>query len=376
MMCDDGRVRTRIRQTVETGRWASSSPNLQNLSSSRQADYVRIIGKDKLKSSIKTIFTAPPGHFLIQADYSGAELMVMAIMAQDDTMIDHCQRNALGDEHPDFFDIHSNLTVQTFRLDCEPTKEGLESIGKAHLRVLGKAVVFGTAYGRGPKALAVSARQEGVFVTEDEARALQQGFFDQYPGLRNLFAEAHSRVKVGWLRNMFGRYRRFAFTNDQSKYQAMCREAQNSAIQGGVADAMSLAIRNIYDYRNENQMRFKICLQIHDAIMLTVPAEELMHVIDKDSGVFKRCMVDQVPLYPTSLTGEPLPIANPYFFGFDVDIYGRWGEVATPDRFVPYGLDPGIAGWKRDQEGHWVWKNEKSFTGRKWDSSGYEILSA
>ena len=155
------------------------------------------------------------------------------------------------------------------------------------------------------------------------------------------------------MQNMFGRYRRFGFTKDQNKYQAMCREAQNAAIQGGVADAMSLAIRNIYRYREEMRMRFKICLQIHDAIMLEVPGDELVHVIDMQDGVFKKCMVDQVPLYPSTLDGKLLPVAQPYNFGIDIDIYGRWGEVATPHRFLSLGLDPSIAGWKQ-QDGMWV----------------------
>lgn len=371
-MCDDGRVRTRMSQTLKTGRNASMNPNLQNQVTSRQDDYIRIIGRQKLSTSLKAMFTAPKDHFIVSCDYTGAELLIMAILAQDEKMIDHCIRNNLPDDHPDKMDIHSNLTVKAFKLDCEPTKAGLKSIGKAKLRNLGKGVVFGSAYGRGAKAVAVAARMEGTFATEEEARIVQQEFFATYPKLQEFFNATHSRVKVGWLKNMFGAYRRFPVTNNDKLFKQLCREAQNSPIQGAVAYALNIAERNIYDYRNRTGMRFKILLPIHDAIMLEVPADELLHVIDEENGVYKKCMVDGVPLYPTDLLGNRIPIKEPYKFGIEMDIYGRWGEVATPDRFIPNGLDPSIVGWKFNGE-HWVWKDTDTFIDRKWDSHGNEV---
>jgi len=42
-ICDDGMVRTTIRQTLETARWASVKPNMQNNSKSKEADYARVV---------------------------------------------------------------------------------------------------------------------------------------------------------------------------------------------------------------------------------------------------------------------------------------------------------------------------------------------
>lgn len=354
LICRDGKVRTTIRQTVETGRWASSNPALQNLMKSREADFAKIFGTDR-NVSVRSIFKPddrihdPYGNedwFLVEADLSGAELMITAIMSQDDKMIEHCQRNLLPSKHPDFFDIHSNLTVQAFKLTCEPTKKGLESVGMEHLRTVGKSVVFGSLYGRSARAIAIAVRQEGVFVTEEEAAALQHAFFAEYSQLGPFFAACRERVKVGWLCNMFGRYRRFPVTNDEAKRRAYEREAMNATIQGGVADAMSYACRNLIDYRDQHQMRYRLCLQIHDAVMLHVPASELAHVIDPDDGVLKRCMIKMIPLRPCDLDGNELPGAETYHFGSSIDVYDHWGQAAHASRFINNGLSPALGGWE------------------------------
>lgn len=358
MVCGDGRVRTRIRQTVETGRWASYDPNLTNLSKSREKDYKRILA-GKFTTSIRTVFCAAPGHFLVEADYSGAELMMAAIMAGDAAMIDHCRRNTLKDEDPNFYDIHSSLTVKAFRLDCEPTKAGLESLEKSHLRTVAKSVLFGLMYGRSARAIAIAVRQEGVYITEQEAREMIAAVFDEYPKLQELLDGCVARAEIGWLRNMFGRYRRFPFTNEESKRKAFGREAMNAPMQGGVADAVSIAARNIYDYRNDNGMRFTLNLQMHDALMLEVPADELLTVVDPESGVLQTCMVDMLPLRQTDLTGTPTGNSETYRFGIGIDIYGSWGEDPHPDRFLDYGLSPEIVGWKQSQENDDLWLKGK-----------------
>jgi len=347
MICGDGRVRTRVRQTVETGRWASYDPNLTNLSKSREKDYRRILGS-QFSESIRTIFVPDPGWFLVEADYSGAELMMAAIQAGDLKMIEHCQRNLLEDDHPDYYDIHSSLTVKAFRLACEPTKKALEGIKKDHLRTVAKSVLFGLMYGRSARAIAIAVRQEGVYITEQEAGEMIEAVFEAYPQLEALLENCRNRVEPGWMRNMFGRLRRFPYTKDESKRKAFGREAMNAPMQGGVADAMSIAARNIIDYRDRQQMRYKLALQIHDAFILHVPADELEHVIDSVAGVFKRCMVDAVPLRQTDLEGHRTANDEVYRFGIGIDIYGGWGEVPDPARFLDYGLDPALADWKLD----------------------------
>lgn len=363
LICGDGKVRTRMTQTKETGRWASRGPAMQNLSKSREADLARILDKPGTNVSARAIFVPDDAchdkegnedWFLVEADYSGAELMMAAIMAQDDIMIDHCQRNLLPDDHPDFFDIHSNITVQAFKFNCAPTKAGLKSVNASHLRTVGKSVVFGSLYGRGPGAIATAVKEEGVFVTKDEAAAVQRAFFNTYPNLEPFFLACRNRVtKPGWMCNMFGRFRRFPHTDDEKKRKAYEREAMNTPMQGGVADAMSMACRNLLDHAKQHNMRYKVVLTIHDAVFLHVPASEMMEVISQDGGVLKKCMVDDIPLIPTDLDGHVLPGASEYRFGSSIDIYGAWGKDPSVERFLRNGLCPSIGGYKQNDAGIW-----------------------
>lgn len=381
LICADGRVRPRCRQTVETGRWALRDPNLMACAKNREGDFSRIFGSDR-NVSVRSIFrpvnrdedSLGEDWFFVESDLSGAELLMMGIAAQDVTMIDHCLRNQLPEDDPDFFDTHSNTTVTAFKFDCEPTKKGLKSIGKLHLRTVGKSVAFGVAYGRGARAIAIALRQEGVYVSVEECQAMIDAFFRLYPDLFKFLQQCKKRASnPQWLCNLFGCYRRFPFTKNQSMIAAFEREAMNAPIQGGVAYAMSLASRNVIDYRNTRNMRFQLTLQIHDALKLHVPASELEEVVRSD-GVLKSCMVHNVPLRPRDLDGRPLLGAETYYFGSSIDVYDHWGQVATVDRFLRNGIRPELGGWSQTDEG--LWRHEE-FEDRLWSeaSNGFVLTT-
>jgi uracil-DNA glycosylase family 4 len=330
-ICGDGRVRTHLFPTAETGRCRSARPNLQNLSKRRDDDYKRLLGKS-YEHKLRSIITASPGHVLIEADCVGAELFGMAIMAGDDTMIDHCRRNQLPEHHPNHYDIHSHVAVQAFGLDCEPTKSGLKLAGKSAFRVNAKNVVFGIAYGRGAKAIALQAKEEGNPITVDEAQKIIDTVFDMYPGLMPFFAECRNRATgAGWLCHCFGRYRRFPSTSDDGLKGEFERQAQNFPIQGMVASAVNRALAYLQDYRDrvlEQQDMFRILLQIHDAVLLEAPYEHVDQVV---SEVLPECMCKMVPIWPTTLDGTAVD-RGPYFFGIDTEVMPRWGEHLTKEQ--------------------------------------------
>lgn len=343
-ICDDGKVRMRIRQTVETGRWAGRDPNLMAVPKTREKDFKRLLKSDdvSLRAVIRPLDASDPGSggedwFFLETDYTGAELLVAAVMSQDMTMIDHCLRNQLPETDSNFYDIHSALTVNAFKLDCEPTKAGLKTVGKTHLRNVAKSIIFGVMYGRGANAITVALRQSGTYVEVHEVQQMITALFELYPDLKKFLDEAKRRVDIGWLCNSFGRYRRFPYTADEGKRASYAREAMNSPIQGCVADAVSTACSNFERYRKERGMKFKFGLTIHDAIIFMVPASELHHFLASD-GIIRECMVNRVPLTPTDLNGDPLPEAKTYRFGCSLDVYGKWGEPPAVERLARNGL--------------------------------------
>lgn len=332
----DGKVRTHFFQTKETGRASSSRPPLQNLSSRREDDYLRIIGADTYRHPVRSILRVPEGYVGIETDLTGAELAVLAWLAQDAAMIDHVRRNLLPDTHPDHYDIHARQAVKTFNItDVEPTSKGMKAAGKKGLRVAAKNVNFGIPYGRGPEAIARQCKEEGVDVTADDCQRMIDAYFDAYPRTKTFLAECRSRSQSpGWIVGPYGRFRRFVASKDRTVKGEQERQAQNFPIQGGVADAVSIALKNFYQYRADHpEIDYKIGLQIHDAIVLIVPIEHAEHVYNV---VAPKCM--DVEFWPRRLDGDLIAGAGPYHFGASRDIFVHWGENLKPDDARSLGL--------------------------------------
>lgn len=336
----DGKVRTHFFQTKETGRASSSKPPLQNLSKRREEDYTRIIGKDLYQHPIRSVLRVPDGCVGIETDLTGAELAVLAWLSQDQNMIDHVRRNNLPASHPEHYDIHSRQAVKAFNLShIAPTKKGLEGAGKLSLRIAAKNVNFGIPYGRGAEAIARQCKEEGVDVTADECQAMIDAYFSSYPGTADFLAECRQRSQnPGWLVGPYGRFRRFVNAGgDRAVIGEQQRQAQNFPIQGGVADAVSLALANFVRYRKEHpEIKYDIALQIHDAIMLITPIEHA-EVVYKE--VIPKCMVDDVPFWPRRLDGTLINVPEPYHFGADREVFVHWGEKLKEPQIKALKLD-------------------------------------
>jgi len=352
--CDDGRVRTHIYQTLETGRWSSARPNLQNISKSRDNDYKRLLG-DGYKHKLRSMFTAAPGNVFVEADYVGAELFGMAIMSGDSRMIDHAQRNQLGETDPNFYDIHSNVAKFAFNLDCAPTKSGLVAINSSHLRIVAKSVIFGIAYGRGAKAIAAAAKEQGIDISVRDAQSIIDAIFSMYPSLKPFFAECQARAVRddiagsggsktydGWLCNCFGRYRRFpeVSRNDIGIRGEFGRQAMNFPIQSMIASVVSRAMGHLYQARQDtgDGDLFRIFLQIHDAILLEVPYSNVKYVCEE---VLPFAMRECVPIYSSDLEGNSF-LRDPYYLGIEIEVMEHWGEPISEERAESLGLPTGV----------------------------------
>lgn len=362
----DNRVRTHLSQHKETGRAASARPPLQNLSSRREDDFSRILGTWSERSGqrlaegdytgvflpcydhpIRSIFRASPGHVLVEVDYTGAELAVIAWLAGDPVMIEHVRRNILPENHPDHYDIHSQTAVRAFALTCPPTKRGLKEAGKKGLRVAAKNVNFGIPYGRMAPAISRQCREEGVHVTVDETQRLIDTYFATYQGTVQFLRECRNRVRdPQWLCTAFGRIRRFFKSTDKQVLGEQERQSQNFPIQGTVADTVSRAVDNLYYYRQEVDVQYRLLLQIHDAILCEVPIPYLAAFISGTDGrpsVIQECMINRVPIWPTYLDGTPQQqVTEPYHFGVDYKVMLNWGEEVTDEQAAELGIPAGL----------------------------------
>lgn len=358
----DGRVHTHISQNKETGRSSSARPPLQNISKRREGDYSRICGywtKDEAgqpkpkgsylrifptpmyQAPIRTIFRSAPGTVLVEADYTGAELAVIAWLANDANMIEHVSRSNLSEDDPNYYDIHSQTAVRTFQLSCAPTKSGLKKAGHQGLRVAAKNVNFGIPYGRSAEAIARQCREEGVNVTTAECEQMIAFYFRQYSRVGSFLEECRRRSQdEQWLAGSFGRKRRFIKSRDRGVVGEQERQAQNFPIQNTVADAVWVAVANFHQYQQANpDFLFRMLLQIHDAMLFEVPFHNLRAfafggqdaVGNKVPSVLQTLMVDQVPIWPRHLDNTPMAVSEPYRFGIDMEVQINWGEEITPE---------------------------------------------
>jgi hypothetical protein len=118
-------------------------------------------------------------------------------------------------------------------------------------------------------------------------------------------------------------------------------------MQNMVADAVSLGIANLYDYRetaraNGDEIDYKICLQVHDAVSSFVRYDHVERYIEE---VLPACLVQGVPIFPCHLDGLPMG-TGPYHLGLDSEVFYHWGVTPLPDQLLADGINPKYAHWQ------------------------------
>lgn len=240
-----GRVHTSFAQTVtNTGRLASSDPNLQNIPIRTEE------GK-----KIRRAFIAQAGYKILSADYSQIELRLLADMAGIESL-----KDAFRARH----DIHATTASQVFGVSLE----GVDSA----MRRKAKAINFGIIYGISPFGL---AKQLGI--TQSEAAHYMRLYFELYPGIKDYMElkKQEGREK-GYVSTLFGRRIYVPGMNDRdyNKRSFAERQAINAPLQGTNADIMKKAMIQIPSLLNSKGIDAKMILQVHD--------ELVFEVVDKD----------------------------------------------------------------------------------------------
>jgi len=118
----------------------------------------------------------------------------------------------------------------------------------------------------------------------------------------------------GYLYNPWGRKRRFPLINKSERRADLERQAFNFRVQSTVADTAQIAMDLIERYRGTNGLKFRIQNQVHDAIMLEVPKEEITICKNMFHEVMGKIDI------PVGGTLGTLRLA------VDVDVFTRWGE--------------------------------------------------
>jgi DNA polymerase-1 len=316
---------------AETDRVTSSKPNLQNqVSEGADEKYSYIIGQ-KIKG--RRIFKAREGHWILSADLMLAEVAVAAWTSDDELLQDQVRRATLPPSDPGYVDLHADLAVRSFKLNCPPTKAGLKAAGKGHLRTAAKRTRFGHYYGAQAETLLRKIREEpdAQDVTLEDVQGLIAGHDETYPALARVLSGIMQRAHCpGWACGPYGAYRRSRVTRDTDRAIAagVEREFRNFLNQNPVADAVHMWLAAIWRERARRGLTFRIVLSVHDSVMLEVPYHEAEEVVDE---VVVGTITKQVPFVPCDFDGRPIPGRGPYYFGADVSVGPRWEEWLEED---------------------------------------------
>ena len=218
---------------------------------------------------LKKGLIAAPGYKIVAADYSQAELRVIAELCGDKNML-----AAFADGAPDFFDA---LMVQIYPdkfASIKDYKKFKEEHPKdaTNLRALIKSVVYGTNYGRGIRAIATSLK-----VPEDLATAVLDRYYATYPGLKEW--QTTIRRSVGDQKEL---YRLTTPFNRRYQAEVITYRNRNSVENAALAFLpQSIANDICLDAALEINQRIgtyggKLILLVHDAIYCEVPEENAL----------------------------------------------------------------------------------------------------
>ncbi len=238
---DTGRVHTSYLQTgANTGRMASSDPNLQNIPI-----------RSEEGRRIREAFVAGPGNVLLALDYSQIELRILAHVAGIDAL-----KDAFAKGH----DIHAMTASEMFDV---PMDEMTPDI-----RRQAKAINFGVIYGISGFGLARNLR-----IPRKEAQGFIDRYFERFPGIRRYMDDTVTFAKEhGYVETLFGRKihtPEIAAKGPRAGFAK--RAAINAPIQGTAADVIRRAMIRMPDAIAHLPAR--MLLQVHDELLFEVPEE-------------------------------------------------------------------------------------------------------
>ncbi|MDO9153676.1 MAG: DNA polymerase I [Paludibacter sp.] len=240
-----GKVHTSFNQTVtSTGRLSSTNPNLQNIPI-----------RDAQGKEIRKAFIPDDGCVFLSADYSQIELRIMAHLSGDANMLEAFNSG---------LDIHTATAAKIYKIPIEEVT--------SDMRRKAKTANFGIIYG-----ISTFGLSDRLGIPRAEAKELIEGYFATYPDVKRYMDEAIRRAKEnGFVETLFGRKRFLADINSQNSivrgYSE--RNAINTPIQGSAADIIKIAMVNIQNRLEIENLQTKMTMQVHDELNFSVPNDE------------------------------------------------------------------------------------------------------
>lgn len=272
---EDGRIHARWNAArAATGRFSCENPNLMNAPKEVKiySDKYGIHSDD----AIRSIFAAPPGYGCVNADWSQAEVWVMAYETGDRILLDLLLEGK---------DIHAYVAralcklgvsgrfpqaIVDETLSLEDWKDKYKEV-----RDRGKTFVFGMNYG-----LTVEGAAQRLGCSPEEAAPLLSHYVQYiFPSMEPFFLRIRDEMfQHGSVANCFRRRRHFAevpllaVLRYRGDLEGAIRQGFNMPIQSGAHDLHSLA--HIATERELSPFVQPV-LEMHDSLLMYAPEDRL-----------------------------------------------------------------------------------------------------
>lgn len=251
----DGLAHPNVKQTaVGTGRFAVSDPPLQQVP--KKSKFTLDSG-DSWQFNFRDAIVAPPGHYILDFDYSQVELRVMAGLSQEKTLIDAFNND---------LDVHTITAGMMLGLPQDQITPELRSIGKT--------MNFALLYGMGVRSLA-----DRLAVSQERASELYAAYFSGFSSITTWMDRAKREGKArGFTISKFGR--KYTIWELQSSNPAIYSKGErvcvNAPVQGGAADYMKVAMVRVKKALTKAGLwrdGVRLVLNNHDALTFYVRAD-------------------------------------------------------------------------------------------------------
>jgi DNA polymerase-1 len=256
---EDGRIYSQYNfATVVTGRLSCST---YNVGGKKKGVSFHTLPRDVEGDAvnIRKLFVADPGKVFLAADFSQAELRVLAQCCGDKALIEAFNSGQ---------DLHRFTASLVFGKEAEKvTKEE---------RQIAKSVSFLIVYGGGPNKL---SQQIGKSV--GYCKGIFKAYQDSFPKVFKWITNVHKFIRENaYAVSIFGRRRHLPnIKSPIKKYQFRAlRQGMNFVIQSSASDLMLHSIRRLHKYRAATGLDFDILATVHDSVEVQCNGEDVEKV--------------------------------------------------------------------------------------------------
>jgi len=156
-------------------------------------------------------------------------------------------------------------------------------------------VNYGISYG-----ISAFGLSQRLGIPRGEAKLLIDGYFAQYPGIRNYMTETVEQARIkGYVETITGRRR---YLPDLRSANAAVRasaerNAINMPIQGSSADLIKIAMVKIAEIARKENWRTKLLLTVHDELVFDLYRKEEKRVLEVVRDAMKHALPElKVPI--------------------------------------------------------------------------------